>query len=109
MEKIPLEKDILRDVCEYLATRDICFWRSNNVPVYARNNGGKMAFRSLPKHTPRGLPDIMIVSGGVFYAIEIKRPKAYLRPEQLQFRDKVEKYGALYYVVTSVEDMKRII
>ena len=103
-----LEKDIQRAICEWLAKGDFFFWRSNNIPVFGASNDGVKRFRALPKFTPRGIPDIMVIKNGDFYALEVKRPGAVLRPEQMEFRDKVTQHGAFYYMVTSVSDVEEI-
>jgi hypothetical protein len=108
-EKVKLEKDVMREVCERLTEMGLFFWRSNNVPVFSRNNGGKMAFRSLPKYTPRGLPDIMLIINGHFIALEIKRPGInFLRPEQETYRDQLMQHGGDYYVITSVDELMAV-
>jgi hypothetical protein len=108
MEKKTLEKDIQRDVCEWLDRMGFYFWRSNNIPVFGKNNGGKMTFRALPKYTPRGLPDIMVILHGKFIGVEIKQPSTKLSEHQVAFQSFIEKAGARYYVVRSVEDIKNV-
>lgn len=106
------ESDILRVVCEYLeANKDkhgYFFWRQNNVPVFAKSNDGKMRFRALPKFTPRGLPDIMVIKDGLFYGIEVKRPGAGLREEQGEIMKAFQKVGAHYFVVRSLVDIQAL-
>jgi len=101
-----LEKDIQREICDYLHDNGYFFWRSNNIPVFGMNNGGKRTFRSLPKYTPRGLPDIICVFKGKFIALEVKRPGALLRPEQEEFGVRCVLNGGLYHVVRSLEEVK---
>ncbi len=107
-EGIPLEKDIQREICEWLNDEGYFFWRSNNIPVFGQSNDGKRRFRSLPKFTPRGLPDIMVISRGKFIAIEVKRPGAFLRPEQAEFGTRLIKNGGNYYTVFCLDDVKMI-
>lgn len=104
--KKKLEKDIQREICQYLEGEKYFFWRSNNIPVFGMNNGGKRTFRSLPKYTPRGLPDIMLLHAGKFLAFEVKRPGEKLRPEQETFRARCAEVGVDYYVVTSLNEVK---
>ena len=104
-KKIPLEKDIQRAICDYLALKNYFFWRSNNIPVFGKNNAGFKTFRSLPKYTPRGIPDIIIIRKGEFIAVEVKRPKAKLRPEQAEFASKIVVHGGTYWVVHSLEEI----
>lgn len=102
----PLESEVLRECCEYLDKMGYFFWRSNNIPVFAKNNAGNMTFRSLPKYTPRGLPDIMCVSQGDFIAIECKRLGAELREEQKEFRNNLNAHGGIYIVVHSLSELR---
>lgn len=99
------ESEILREICDWLFERGVFFWRSNNIPVFARNNAGKMAFRALPKYTPRGLPDVMVVTNGTLICMEVKRPGAKLREAQKAFQENMAQNGGIYWVVTSIDDV----
>jgi hypothetical protein len=105
---VPLEKDIQRAICDYLFVNGYFFWRSNNIPVFGRSNDGQKRFRALPKYTPKGLPDIIVIRGGRFIALEVKRPDCELRPEQKEFREKCYLNGGDYYVVHSVDELTKI-
>lgn len=100
-----LEKDIQREICEWLREQHFFFWRSNNVPVFSKSNDGVRRFRSLPKDTPRGLPDIMVVEQGKFIAIEVKRPGMKLRPEQAEYGTKLVLAGGVYLTVHSLNEL----
>ncbi len=102
---VPLEKEIQNEILEWLSNRELLFWRCNNIPVFATSNDGRKRFRSLPKHTPRGLPDIMIVHRREFICLEVKRPGGKIRPEQIEFGDKVVKNGGHYFIVTSLKEV----
>lgn len=106
--KKPLEKEIQNEILEWLDKREIFFWRCNNIPVFSKSNDGHRRFRSLPKYTPRGLPDIIIIHKRNFIAIEVKRPGGKIRPEQLSFGDRVEANGGHYFIVTSLNEMTDI-
>lgn len=110
--RMPLEKDIMREICEWLETRkDLMFWRSNNVPVFGmggRNNDRAPRFRALPKYTPRGLPDICIIKDGKFIALEVKREGAKLRPEQAEFGVKLCLHNASYFVAHSLYEVQNL-
>lgn len=108
LSKGRLEKDIQNEICEFLQAGNFLFWRSNNVPVFAKNNAGKYMYRSLPKYTPRGLPDIIVVVEGKFIAIEVKREGAKLRPEQAEFGARVIREGGSYIVAHSIDDLKQV-
>lgn len=105
MKSEPLEKDIQRTICEWLTLKQLFFWRSNNIPVFGMNNGGQRTFRSLGKWTPRGIPDIILLIHGQFVGIEVKRPGRKLSPDQEIFKERCEKNGAVYLIVTSLEDL----
>lgn len=108
IKKSVLERDILNDVCQWLKLNNFFFWRSNNIPVFGMNNGGKMTFRSMPKHSMKGVPDIIVIREGMFIGVEVKRPKAKLRPDQHIFKALCEVNGGQYHVVYSMEDIKEI-
>ncbi len=101
----PFEKDIQRTICEWLDLNKYLFWRQNNVPIFGKNNGGNFVHRSMPKYTPKGLPDIMCIVKGEFIGIEVKRPKMKLRPEQAEFGAKLSLHGGKYYTVHSLEEL----
>jgi len=99
--KTPLESEVLREICEWLEHDYYFFWRCNNIPVFGMNNAGKRTFRALPKYTPRGLPDIMVIHNGTFIAFEVKREGAKLRDEQEVFKDNCNAHGGIYLVAHS--------
>lgn len=103
-----LEKDIQREICEWLEFMGLFFWRSNNIPVFGQNNAGYKTFRKLPKFTPRGLPDIIVLHQGQFHGIEVKRPGQKLRPEQIDIAKKIRDSGCNYHLVFSLEEVQTI-
>jgi hypothetical protein len=100
---VPLEKDIQRAMCEYLAYNKFFFWRVNNFTIF---DTGKKAFRKLPPYTPKGISDLVLLHKGIFVAIEVKRPGIPLRPEQQVFSAQVARNGGLYWTVHSVEELQ---
>jgi hypothetical protein len=108
-----LEKDIQRQICDYLAISGYFFWRQNNMPVWDKNR-----FRALPKYTPKGLPDIIMLSQGMFIGLEVKRPNRNTgdraskvasttsTPTQEEMKRKIISNGGYYSIVTSLEDVK---
>ncbi len=103
-----LEKDIQREICDWLFSEKYFFWRSNNLPVFSMRNDGTVKPRALPKYTPKGLPDIILLYKGKFVALEVKRPDAKLRPEQAEFGYNVVLNGGDYHRVTSLVDVINI-
>jgi hypothetical protein len=57
------------------------------------------------KFIPRGLPDIMILSKGIFICLEVKIPGYWKHTEkQKEMSELIKKNGGLCYVVTSLEE-----
>lgn len=108
MEKKRLEKDILREICEWLQEHGYFFWRSNNIPVFGMSNDGVRRFRAMPKYSLKGLPDIMIISKGKLIGIEVKREGLGLKPEQEKIRKEFFKNGAFYFLCSNVSDIRII-
>jgi len=100
------EKDIQREICDWLSTMPVFFWRSNNVPVFQQDRYGAR-FRKLPKYTPKGLPDILILHKGLFIGLEVKVPDYWkITDDQIKMKDNFINNGGSYYVVTSLQEAK---
>ena len=100
-----LEKDIQLAICDYLALHKYFFWRQNTTSVYDPTN---KRFRSMPKYSKNGVPDIILIKDGMFIGLEVKRPTGKISDSQKEFQDGVEKVGGQYHVVTCIEDVQRI-
>ncbi len=105
--KAPKESEIQLSICEYLAARKHFYWRQNTAPTIQKSNGG-WAFRKMPKHSLKGVPDIILVHVGRPYFLEVKRPGTYQSPDQKAFQQRAEEAGALYAVVRSIEDVQAL-
>jgi len=99
------ESDIQNTICEYLETRRRCFFRLNNIPAFDRKAGGGITMRRLPKYTPKGLPDIVVIAGGAFIGLEVKTKIGKQSKEQKEFEALIKKHSGQYHVVRSVEDV----
>lgn len=101
------ESQIVSAICEYLRIKGYFFWRQNNNAVF---DGGKKTFRAMPKYAKKGVPDIILIIGGQFIGLEVKRPKCYLSKHQKQFKEDLLKYGDSdkYYTVRSIEDVTKL-
>ena len=102
------EGEIQSAICDYLEVRRRFFFRLNNIPAFNRKDGGGFTMRRLPKHTPRGLPDIIVVVGGIFYALEVKSAVGKQSPDQKIIQSDIEKHGGKYFLVRSIEDVQSI-
>lgn len=103
------ESDILREIGEELEKKGIFFWRANNIPVFGVNNAGKKTFRSLPRFSIKGVPDLICVIRGKFVGIEVKRPGEKLSTEQVEFGNKVMRNKGMYFMMNTPDDVKDMI
>lgn len=101
-----LEKDIQKEICDWLMSEKVFFWRHNNAPIFQRDKyGGR--FRRQSKYTPNGLPDIMIMYKGFFIGLEVKVPNYWKRTDaQVDIMERMQLAGARYYLVTSLQEAK---
>lgn len=103
MQRKILEKEIQLAICDHLALKKYFFWRQNTSPIFA---DGK--FRSMPKYSMNGVPDIILVHKGKFIGLEVKRPKCKPSEAQLAFMKGLTIAGGDYHIVTSIDDVKKI-
>lgn len=62
------------------------------------------------KYGLKGSSDILgLTKSGRFLAIEIKVGKDFLKPEQINFKDTIERYNGLHFVIRSEDDIKEMI
>lgn len=106
----PLEKEIQNTILQYLELvfrnrDDILFWRENTVGVFDQKQN---LFRSAPKFSRSGVPDIVIIKNGKFIGLEVKRKGTYQSAEQKKFQEDLENAGGRYYVVRSIDDVEKI-
>jgi len=132
--KKPLtEKQIQNMIIKYLEWRkDIFFWRQNSgsFTEKAKSVLSKI-INSIPSLSPtikariigsfyrqvghydcasvKGLPDIIVIQNGKFIGLEVKTKTGRQRETQKNVQNKIEKVGGEYYIVRSVDDVKRIL
>lgn len=53
----------------------------------------------------KGVPDMTIIKGGIYYALEVKTPRGRMSEHQERFKEEVELAGGKYFVVTSPEEV----
>ena len=63
-------------------------------------------FYKLPKHTPRGIPDIIAVKEGRAIFLEAKTDSGRQSEDQKEFEQLATLAGATYAVVRSVEEVQ---
>lgn len=101
------ESQILDSILTYLKLCRIFSWRNNNGAVFDPKIG---TFRSPPKHSLKGIPDILgILKGGRLLALEVKKQGGRVSPEQSDFIKKAVELGALCAVVYSLDDVIEVL
>jgi hypothetical protein len=98
------ESDIVREVGETLQKHGVFFWRTNNIPVFGKNNAGKMTFRAMPRFSRKGVPDYICLVNGKFIGLEVKAPNGKMRSEQDIFMRETFANGGHFAIVRSSED-----
>lgn len=64
----------------------------------------------MPKHSLRGVPDIILVKPptGQFIGLEVKTKSGRLSDHQQEFSERLRDVGGRYYVVTSIDDVQAL-
>lgn len=96
-----LEKDIQKDIIEYLEIKQIFHWR-NNSGAYKTEHGSFIRFGS------PGSPDIFAIQDGHTYGLEVKNEKGKLSDLQEAWKQGFEKAGCTYHIVRSLDDIVKI-
>jgi len=86
------EAAIENDILQYLNYMGGYFWRTHT---------GKFP------PAEKGITDINGLRGGIFYAVEVKRPGQTPSDEQNAYMVRVRGNGGKAFVATSVEDVQR--
>lgn len=97
-----LEKDIQKQILDYLKIKRVFHWR-NNV------GAGKLQGGRFVQFGVAGAPDVFAIKHGVCYGLEVKRPGKKQSPLQKEFGDKMTEAGAKYMVVTSLDDVMAVL
>ena len=97
-----LEKDIQKQIADWLTLRGI-FWYRNNTGAVAGEYKGRKRFI---RFGSAGAPDIVCVIKGCYIGIEVKRPGGKQTPDQAAFQDQLILAGGNYVLAESLEDVK---
>lgn len=99
------EVNVQAAILDYLALRRVLAIRLNNQPIFDPKRG---IFRALPKHTPKGLADILVVKDSRAIFLEVKSDTGRPSQDQLDFGRNVMAAGGDYRIVRSIEDIQAI-
>jgi hypothetical protein len=98
------EAQTQKAICDYLAARRHFYTRINTTGVYDAKRG---VWRKPSVHNKAGMSDILVVHVGVPYFLECKG-KGQQSEDQLRFQREVEKAGACYAIVRSIDDVRQL-
>ena len=104
------EHEVQKAICQYLDMRQVCYWAVPN----GGNRSKREASRLKAEGVKAGVPDITIVNDGIYYGLEVKKPKTTsakgrLSKVQKRFHKKIEEAGGYVEVVYSLEDVIELI
>lgn len=97
------ENLVLQSIGEYLTWKKHFFWRANTTPIY---DASRKVYRSMPKFSKRGVPDLIVIKDGQFIGLEVK-DKSPQSKDQKTFEKECKENGCRYYLVRSIDDVKK--
>lgn len=89
-------------ICDYLQKRGYTFWRQNTSGIFNERGG---YWRKPNKYSVVGVSDIVVLSDGKAYFIEVKDIDGVQSEDQRLFQEFVERAGCEYYLVYDVDDV----
>jgi len=96
------EAEVLKAVLAFLKHCEGIYWRNNTTGVW---DGTKKVFRKNPGML-RGVSDCLgVLPDGRFFACEVKASKGRVTDEQMDFLDKVNRFGGVGFVARHVDDV----
>lgn len=96
------EKLTQQAILEYLTLKKVFHYRQNSGALKTKT--GFYRFCSM-----NGVPDIVAVKDGVYYAIEVKDKKGKQQTSQVQFQKRIERAGGVYILAKSIDDVMVIL
>lgn len=99
-----LEKEIQRQILDYLEIKHIFHWRNNTGAMVSEYKGKKrfMRFGAV------GSSDIFALKEGKFYAIEVKTDKGIVSEEQQNFLENIALNDGIPVVARSLDDIIKV-
>ena len=98
--KQPKESQIQKAILDWLRWQGVFCWKVNNAGI-KKPNGGYIPTGK------KGVSDIIgVLKGGIFLAIEVKRPGCYPSEFQKDFIKGIQESGGIAFVAHSVFDVE---
>lgn len=98
----PSESNVQNAICDYLTCRGYTFWRQNTSGIYNERQG---RWRTPSKYAVIGVSDIIVLSEGRAYFIEVKTVRGVQSEDQKDFQEFVERAGCEYLLARCLEDV----
>jgi len=97
------EQDIQKAISDWLEYSGYLVIKINNVGIFNQRTGSYIPPRQ------KGISDLIACKDGKFYAFEVKTPKGKLTEYQEAFLEAVKRCGGVAGVVTSIEDIEKLL
>lgn len=101
LKEITIQSSILDHLELEMVLGNLFFQRINTTGVWDKDR-----YRSLPKGTHKGFPDIFVIKKGRMIFFEVKSSIGDQSDDQAKIQQLLEKQGAEYYIVRSPEYVK---
>jgi hypothetical protein len=90
------ESAIQTEILNYLKKSGYFAWKNHTQGVrYSKGRGS---------NPNKGQPDLMAISQGLFYGIEVKKPGGSFSLDQYRWIEKLKEHGGIGIVTDSLED-----
>lgn len=96
------EAQIQNQILDYLTKKGYTCWRQNTAGIYNQQGG---FYRKPSKYHVNGVSDIIVLSEGKAYFIEVKSHSGRQEPDQVLFQKFVERAGCEYILAYCLEDV----
>ena len=103
-KKPPLEKEIQKQIIDYLRIKRWVVIKFNNVGIF------KQETKKYIPPSQKGIADLSVCSPqGRFIAIEVKREKGIVTEDQKAFGEEIEARHGIYLVARSIDDIIKFV
>ena len=111
IKETQIQTAIINLLAVYENQGKLFFNRTNNIPPVNKDieTGKILSFRKLPLGAKRGIPDIWVIINGKTIGLEVKTATGTQSASQKEIEKRFKKNGAEYYIVRSVEEVKKIL
>lgn len=96
------EAQIQDSILEYLTRKGYRCWRQNTSGIYSERGG---YWRKPNRYSVAGISDIIVLSDGKAYFIEVKKHNGRQSDDQRAFQEFVESAGCEYILAFSLQDV----